>query len=236
MRDLFGVEDEEIPADSYAVDPERLGVVLCETKISDGTCPAGGTRFGVAYPIHRERVGLDTWQVVFAPELDGHFTRDPYRILYVAPTAGGHYALLIKGRSIYPERDDAGVAVLTGFADSDLGEEIDRLTNDSGVSRLNPLGLGEDEWRLHKDEGPDLPYQAEIYDLSRKHGPVALAWLGGNGDIESALTRISLISATIALLVVILRLLARFFAYTARGLGELIIAALEWMERERQQR
>lgn len=233
MRDRFGVEDEEIPAEDYAVDPRGLAIVLCEEPIAGGTCPSGEARFRAAYPIHRERVGLDTWNVVFAPVMDGHFTRDPLRILYVARTAGPHYAALVAGPAVHPERDDAGIAMLEGFADSSLGEEIGRLTDDGGVGRLNPLGLAESEWRLHGDDSAHLPHQEEIYELTRQRGPAALSWLGGDGSLESALTRIALIGTMIALIVGVCRLLARFLAYTFKGLEPLALALLEQVERQR---
>lgn len=223
LQSRFGVEGNDLP--TFDDDADGLAVTLCEEWLPSGACYGLETRFAVAYAVHVERMGLDTWNVVMAPERHGRFTRDPVRIVYVLRTAGSKVAFVTAG-PLFEQlswEGDSTVAQLNSFDDSELGERIGELANEGDIERLNRIGLSRSEWRFEEVSGTaDLPFEAEIYALVNDEGRSAARWLGGEGEVERALTRIVLIGGALGLLWGFGRFLFRSLAYTAAGIPPLI--------------
>jgi hypothetical protein len=222
LRRRFGADGNDLP--SFDGDPASLTLRLCAERLSSGDCYGAETRFGVAYAIHIARsAGLDTWQIVMAPEgVGGNFTEDPVRVVYTIHTDGAKVAVVTAEpirASFSWQADDSIVAQLNSFSDSPLGERLEDLADESGVRRLNRIGLRQSEWRLEPKFGAfHHPFQAEIYAVTKGEGGSVARWLTGEGDLLTALGHILLVSG---LLELAWRLL-RFLIYTAGGVSPLI--------------
>jgi hypothetical protein len=137
----LGIDGDNV--DDYISNYERgraPTVLVCA-----GSCGAASprVRLRLAYGLHHDlELGADAWDFWFAPVENGHWVKDPLRLLYrVNPGQGNHWGLVLGDvTDLDVDFSDHKIAGLHDFGATTTADFLDRVVKEQRIEAVNFVG------------------------------------------------------------------------------------------------